>query len=96
MKTKITLQVRAFPVRVYDHNTGAEREDTIVLDKQQLQAAQIVGQSSKELIQRLYEREGCTVLGIGKAEKREISLNLEELYRAHAFHQRGKREKVEA
>lgn len=95
MKTKITLQVRAFPVRVHDHNISAEREDTVVLDKQQLQAAQIVGQSSKELIQRLYEREGCTVLEIGKAEKREISLNLEELYQAHAFHQRGKREKVE-
>ena len=95
MKTTLTIQARAFPVKIHDRNTGAERDDTIVLDKQQLQAAQLVGQSSKELVGRLFERQGYEVLEIGKATKREITLNLEELYRLHSIAQIGKREKVE-
>lgn len=83
MKTAFDLYVRAFPLVVEDQRTGDQRSDLIVLDKQQLQAAQLVGQSSKELIHRLAERQGLTVLEIGKPEKREISLNLEELYRLH-------------
>lgn len=83
MKTNITLQVRAFQVVIQDERTGEEHCDLIVLDKAQLQAAQLVGQSSKELIHRLAGRQGFKVLEIGKAEKREISLNLEELYRLH-------------
>ena len=91
MKINFTLQVRRFPVRIHDRNTGAERTDTIVLTKEHLQAAQLVGQSSKELIERVYDRAGCTVLEIGKAERREISLNLEEMYQAHEARP-GKRE----
>ena len=96
MKTELTIQARCFPVTIQDRRTEEKRDDTIVLDKQQLQAAQIVGQSSKELICRQYERQGCTVLDIGKPERREITLNLEELYRMHSVAQIGKREKVEA
>lgn len=40
-----------------------------------------MGQSSRELIQRLYIRQGCTVLGIGKPEKRAVSVRLDRLYR---------------
>lgn len=94
MTTQLTINVRAFPVKVHDHNTGEEREELLVLDKSQLQAAQIVGQSSKELIHRLCDRAGLTVLEIGKAEKREITVNLEEFYRAFCLHESGKREKV--
>lgn len=92
MQTTLTINVRAFPVKIYDHSAGAEREDTIVLTKEQLQAAQLVGQSSKELIQRLYDRAGCTVLETGKAVKREITMNLEELYKLYGVAQLGKRE----
>lgn len=91
MKTELTIQARSFPVRLKDQRTGEERDDVVVLDKTTLQAAQIVGQSSKELIERLYEREGCEVLHIGKAEKREITLNLGEVFRLHSVHQAGKR-----
>ncbi|MGM9577845.1 MAG: hypothetical protein ACI3VS_00540 [Evtepia sp.] len=80
MKTEIAIQVRAFPVQIYDRSTGGEREETVVLTKEQLQAAQLVGQSSKELIHRICERAGCAVLDIGKPVKREVPLNLEELY----------------
>lgn len=85
MKTTIDLHVRAFPVKIWDLVEEKELADVIVLDKQQLQAAQLVGQSSKELINRLYDRQGYRVLEIGKPEKREISLNLEELYRMHKW-----------
>ena len=48
MKTEISIHLRAFCVRVSDPTHG-ERDEVIVLDKSQLQAAQLVGQSSKEL-----------------------------------------------
>lgn len=82
MKNVIKIEVRQFPVTIKSHATGGSKNDTIVISKEQLQAAQIVGQSSKELISRLYEREGFTVLDIGKAEKKTISLNLGALWEA--------------
>lgn len=83
MTTATSLHVRAFPVKVRDNSTGAERSELVVLTKEQLQACQIVGQSCKELIHRLCERSGLSVLDIGTPEKREISMNLEELYKLH-------------
>ena len=80
MKTFYSVHLRAFDVRVKDERTGEVKEDVIVLTKQQLQAAQIVGQSSKELISRTYNREGFTVLDIGKARKVTTTLDLEGLY----------------
>lgn len=94
MKTTLAIQVRAFPVTLEDKITTDAIQDTIVLTKSQLQAAQLVGQSSKELIQRICSREGFQVLEIGKAERRENSLNLEDLYKLHSVAQVGKREKV--
>lgn len=80
MKTIQKIHLRAFDVRIRDERTREEREDVIVLTKQQLQAAQVVGQSSKELIYRTYNRAGFTVLDIGKAVKREAALDLDRLY----------------
>ena len=81
MKTTMTIYLRAFTVRIQDRRTGETSEDVIVFDKAQLQAAQIVGQSSKELICRAYNAEGYKVLDIGKADKQEIKLDLYGLYR---------------
>ena len=91
MKTTITLVVRAFPVSVRDQSTGMERKDVIVLDKARLQAAQLVGQSSKELIRRLCERAGLTVLAIGKPERREIEMALDALFQLHGIARIGHR-----
>ena len=63
MRTYQTIQLRRFNIQIMDKRTGKTREDVIVLTKQQLQAAQVVGQSSKELICRYYNRAGFTVLG---------------------------------
>ncbi|MCI8681009.1 MAG: hypothetical protein HFF81_09520 [Oscillospiraceae bacterium] len=76
MRTYQTIHLRRFTVQIMDERTGESREDVIVLTKEQLQAAQLCGQSSKELICRYYAREGFTVLDIGKAEKRTIPLDL--------------------
>lgn len=95
MKTNFTIQVRAFPVTIGDERTKEVRQDTIVLTKEQLQAAQLVGQSAKELIYRIYNRQGYIVGEIGKAKRQTITLNLEELYRLHSVAMMGKREKVE-
>ena len=80
MRTILKIQVRAFPVTVRDRATGQEREELIVLDKARLQAAQLVGQSSFELINRLCVQKGLAVLRVGKAEKREVTVNLNDLF----------------
>ena len=76
MKNEITIQVRTYPVTIRDQRTGEQREDLLPLDKRQLQAAQLVGQSSNELIFRLYNRQGFRVLNIGKPIKREVRVDL--------------------
>lgn len=80
VKSEITIQLRAFPLLFKDKQTGAKSQDMIVLTKGQLQAAQVCGQSSKELIERLCERQGRQLLEIGKPERRELTLDLQEEY----------------
>lgn len=81
MRNILTIQARAFPVVIQDQRTGDERSDLIVLSKEQLQAAQLVGQSSKELIYRLCSRQGYGVLEIGKPVRRALEVDLDALYR---------------
>jgi len=80
MKTYQTIQLRAFDVLIRDERTGEEREDVIIFTKAQLQAVQVCGQSSKELICRAYDRAGYTVLDVGRARKRTATLDLDGLY----------------
>ena len=80
LKTTMTVQLRCFAVLVEDQRTRETKEDAIVLTKEQLQAAQLVGQSSKELIMRAFERQGYKVLDIGRAERREATLRLDGLF----------------
>ena len=82
MRTYFNIQLRRFDVRIQDNRTGEITEDTIVFTKQQLQATREVGQSSKELICRAYNRRGFQVLDIGKAEKKAVGVDLDKLYQA--------------
>lgn len=66
------LHLRRFHVSVRNQRTGGEETITVTVTKEQLQAAQMVGQSSKELIERLGSRQGYTALEIGKADKLSI------------------------
>ena len=77
---RITIEARRFPVTLRDERTGDIMQESIILDKQRLQAAQLVGQSSKELIQRFYNRKGFRVLEIGTPERRSLTLSLEDLW----------------
>ena len=76
MNNTININVRVFPVSLRDERTGSVSMDTVVLTKHQLRAAQVVGQSSKELICRIFNREGYRVLDIGKAVKQDIPVDL--------------------
>ena len=80
MKTMYELQIRAFPVKIRDCRTGEEKTDFIVFDKARLQAANLVGQSSKELIERVYQKEGFTVLDVGKADKMTVDIRMDNIY----------------
>ena len=79
MKTNISIEARRFPVTLRDERTG-EIIQSSILDKQRLQAAQLVGQSSKELIHRFYNRQGFRLLEIGTPERRSLNLSLEDLW----------------
>lgn len=80
MKTYMEINLRVFPVKIRDERTGLKMEDTIVLEKPRLQAAQLVGIDNKELIRRIYGQQGYKVLDIGKPLKQEIELDLKRLY----------------
>lgn len=80
MKTYMEINIRVFPVKIRDERTGLKTEDTIVLEKPRLQAAQLVEIDSKELIRRIYNQQGYKVLDIGKPLKQEITLDLKRLY----------------
>ena len=79
MKSEIILHLRQFPVLAHDHRTGREENITVTVAKQQLQAAQIVGQSATELIERLCDRQGYTVFEIGKPVKHTVAVDLDKL-----------------
>ena len=80
MKDCISIEARRFPVVAQDPISEEVTVDFIILTKQELQAAQLVGQSSKELITRIYQRKGFKVLSIGKAFKKTLEVNLKELW----------------
>lgn len=80
MKTTMTVQLRRFDVLVEDQRTHETKEDAIVFTLEHLHAAQLVGQSSKELIMRAFGRQGYKVLDIGRAERREATLRLDGLF----------------
>ena len=54
-------------------------KDTITFERRTLNASQLVGQSSNELIFRHYNRKGFKVLDIGKTDKLNVTLDLSEL-----------------
>ena len=80
MKNIITIEARRFPVVIKDAESGEVKTDTITLNKEQLQASMLVGQSSKELIHRIYQRNGFQVLDIGKPQKKTVSIDLDTLW----------------
>lgn len=80
MKTVMNINVRVFPVKIRDERTGLTTEDTIVLEKPRLQAAQLVGLDNKELIRRICNQQGYKVLEVGAPVKKEIPLDLKRLY----------------
>lgn len=79
MKNEIVLNLRQFLVLGHNHHTGTEESITVTVTKDQLRAAQIVGQSSKELIERLCDRQGYSVIEIGKPIKRSVTVDLDKL-----------------
>lgn len=87
MKNEITLNLRRYPVKVRDDRSGDARDSYITLDKSQFQACQLVGQSSTDLIYRLYNRKGYTVLEIGKPIKLPVTVDLDKLWRRYTDEQ---------
>lgn len=83
MKTEIKIQVRAYAVDLKDNRTGEITEEMIVLTKEMLQAAGLIGMTDEDLIYRTCNRKGYKVLDIGRPDKRELTVDLEQLYANH-------------
>ena len=79
MRNIIEIQVRSFPVLAHNHRTGREEKLTVPVTKEQLRAAQLVGQSSTELVERLCDRQGYTVIEIGQPAKVAVTVDLDKL-----------------
>ncbi len=77
MKNEITMHLRRFPVLV--QYCGEKKRVTVTVSKEQLRASQTVGQSSKELIERLCDRQGYDVEEINKPYKLDVVLDLDTL-----------------
>lgn len=77
---EIEIHLLRFYARVWDPAREENREEAVTLTKDHLRAAGLVGQSSKELLQRICERQGLQLLEAGKAERRTIAFNLDSLW----------------
>ena len=75
LQNKLTVSALRFPVTIRQGADGL-KVIPVILTKDQLRAAQTVGQSSKELIHRICARAGFTVLDIGKPERRTLEIDL--------------------
>ena len=80
MKTEMRIPVRAYSVTLRDTRTGEVMNDTIVLEKSRIQAAALFDMGDEDIIYRIYNRKGYRVLEIGKPVKRELTVDLEDLY----------------
>lgn len=80
MKSTFRIEARRFPVTLQPTMGHATITDSIVISKTQLQAATLVGESSKELIMRHFIRKGFIVLDIGKPERKTLFVDLEALW----------------
>ena len=81
VENKIKIEARRFHVVIRNAATGAVTSDHIVISKEQLNACEVVGQSSKEFIHRLYGRKGFKVLDISKAERQTLHVDLDKLWK---------------
>lgn len=72
----VKIYALRFPVKV--ETESGDGVVHVILTKEQLRAAQIIGESSKEVICRICARNGLKVLDVGKAERKEITVNLME------------------
>ena len=89
MTNTINLTLRQFPVVAHDHRTGKEEAITVTVTRDQLRAAGVVGQSSKELIERLCGRQGYTVIEIGQPDKVTVTVDLDKLVEQHEERQKA-------
>ena len=87
-KPETTIHLRRFRVALRSKGTGEKVTVYITLDKAQLQAAQTVGQSSKELLARYADCNDYELLNvIGKPDKLTVTIPLDELWRRTAKEQ---------
>lgn len=84
MKTTTVITALAYPVKLVDKRTGEHFSDTVVLEKSWLL---ICGKldicDDKHLIYRIYNPRGYEVIEIGRRQKVNLTVDMEQLYTSH-------------
>lgn len=76
MTSFIELRLLLFPVELLDLRTGREAEDTIVMTEDQIDAAEILGFTTRDLIYEIYRRADAKVMRVGTPIKRKHRVSL--------------------
>ena len=80
MENYISIEARSYPITAQHIETGEVLEDYCTISKEQSRASQLVGQSDREFITRIYARNGLKVLTIGKPQKKTLRVDLTYLF----------------
>lgn len=80
MENYISIEARSYPITAQHIETGEVLEDYCTISKEQSRASQLVGQSDREFISRMYDRNGLKVMTIGKPQKKTLRVDLTHLF----------------
>ena len=84
MKNLKTINMTGYTVEYVDLRQNKPRtvnKETVVLDADTIRAAAVVGVDITDHIKRFFERGGYSVISVAKGDKREVVVDLKELYR---------------
>lgn len=80
MKTSKTLYITGYRVAGKDRRTGEPFTDLVALDRDAVQAADVLKMNATDAIERMYTEKGYTVTAIRKEATRAVSVDLADLY----------------
>lgn len=95
MENYISIEARSYPITAQHIETGEVLEDYCTISKEQSRASQLVGQSDREFITRMYARNGLKVLTIGKPQKKTLRVDLTHLFWAIGYEESVVREFID-
>lgn len=79
MINESVIHLRCYEVTILDMRTNETKTDSIIIDKQALQAAQIIGLSSDNVIKKYYSKKGYRVIKTGVPVKKSVTVDFKSM-----------------